>query len=333
VIDPRRTANAALGYPQTYAYGFFEDLIIFTIRPIPTLMGRGEARFLTSCNMVVDLISDVTEPRSLVAWNYKSRTEVNSVSTSGNNRGPNAMVLQRGRCDQGAHTIIFKKGIWNMYTLDPTQLWDHWGGMHVSVHWTDEPNGSRVWGEQVPEPNYPIVKFPDFTILRSLAQPGQLFVVFGGAKFRIPTPETTGLALGLNIAAARLERADLVNSIPTDPVDRTVLRELSDSAIYVVFGGVKFQLPDSATINRLGFGSVPVRVIPDGGLNQLSRVPLDFTLLQEESATDPNPNPTFVSASGILRPISNFAQSCFAPKHRHVVPGGALALLPRGPAF
>ena len=58
----------------------------------------------------------------------------------------------------------------------------------------------------------------------------------------------------------------------------------ANGAIWVIFGGARFHVPDPATLNRLYPGKSVINVAT-GGVNGFSTVPVDGTLLREESST------------------------------------------------
>jgi hypothetical protein len=60
-----------------------------------------------------------------------------------------------------------------------------------------------------------------------------------------------------------------------------LLRE-ANGAIWVVFGGARFHVPDVPTLERL-YGGTPIIQVATGGVNWLSQVPVDGTLLREEN--------------------------------------------------
>jgi hypothetical protein len=74
-----------------------------------------------------------------------------------------------------------------------------------------------------------------------------------------------------------------VNGLATIPVDGTLLRE-ENGAIWVVFGGARFHVPDPATLARL-YGGKPIDQLWNGGPEILGTIPVDGTLLREETST------------------------------------------------
>jgi hypothetical protein len=65
------------------------------------------------------------------------------------------------------------------------------------------------------------------------------------------------------------------------PTDRTLLRE-ENGAIWVIYGKAKFHVPDPATLARL-FPDLPTLEIWNGGLDNVTLVPVDGTTFREES--------------------------------------------------
>jgi endonuclease/exonuclease/phosphatase family metal-dependent hydrolase len=64
--------------------------------------------------------------------------------------------------------------------------------------------------------------------------------------------------------------------------DGSLLRERSASAIHVVAGGARFEVPDMDALNRLYFSGEAVNVVDDGALAELPLLPCDGTALREE---------------------------------------------------
>src|SRR6185503_8508430 len=98
-----------------------------------------------------------------------------------------------------------------------------------TFRWAADDVGTGLWGPDTPPRGSPGVRFADGTLVSSSAQPGVVFIVFGGAKFAVNATAITGL--GLNLAQTRVEPADIVNRMPSAPIDFTLLRELSQAQI------------------------------------------------------------------------------------------------------
>jgi hypothetical protein len=176
VWDPRRTAGE---FPMSFGYKMAWDIVIITI---------DKTFSLTNCQMLVGLEAGpgITWQKDILAWNYFLGGPVASVTTVDQNTGPNFMLIQKGNCLTGAHTLLLRKlmntQMTGLYTLQSADLWTFWGGKKVTLTWVKDDGGSGVWEPDTPPIVYPVVQFPDGTLLRSSAQPGVVFVVFGGCK-------------------------------------------------------------------------------------------------------------------------------------------------------
>jgi hypothetical protein len=105
--------------------------------------------------------------------------------------------------------------------------------------------------------------------------------------------------------------------------DGTLLKEQSNPAVYVVYGGAKFHIPSEEEFLALGFAWEAIRVEPDGALVSLPNVPRDGTLLKERSTP-----PVYVMRGGRKSHIPNeqrFEELGFAWSDIRVVPDGVLA--------
>jgi hypothetical protein len=67
------------------------------------------------------------------------------------------------------------------------------------------------------------------------------------------------------------------------PVQTTLLRE-ENGAIWVVYGGAKFHVPDPATFDAL-FSRMTLHQLWDNALVNIGDIPRDNTLLREKSST------------------------------------------------
>lgn len=75
--------------------------------------------------------------------------------------------------------------------------------------------------------------FPaDFTLIRELNSP-EVFVVFGGAKFQIPDPQTL-YNLGFTWSMVRVIPAGGMAKLRTVPIDGTLIKEQNDPRIFLV---------------------------------------------------------------------------------------------------
>src|SRR5262249_41926006 len=105
------------------------------------------------------------------------------------------------------------------------------------------------------------------------------WVIFGGAKFHVPDMPTLNRLFGGQTILQLWNGAP--DSIPTAPVDGTLLRE-DNGAIWVIFGGAKFHVPHMPTLNRL-FGGQTIFQLWNNAPSDIPNIPVDGTLLQEES--------------------------------------------------
>lgn len=81
-------------------------------------------------------------------------------------------------------------------------------------------------------------------------------MIFGGAKFHVPSPEV--LRRLYEPAMVRQLWNGAVDGIPTIPRDGTLLREEGDSQVFIMQGGRK--------VAATSFPQADVRVVWDGGL-------------------------------------------------------------------
>jgi hypothetical protein len=142
------------------------------------------------------------------------------------------------------------------------------------------------------------------------------WVIAGGARFHIPDAATRLRVFSGRVGIGLWNGATDV--IPTTPADGTLLRE-DNGAIWVIFGGARFHVPDSPTLVRL-FPRTPVFQLWDGALDGLGTVPKDGTLLKEES------NGQVLVMLGGQRHRARF----FSVSDVRVLWDGALAAIPEG---
>lgn len=128
----------------------------------------------------------------------------------------------------------------------------------------------------------------DGTLVRE--EDGTRSVVYGGARFTAPDLATYQRLFALQSFYVLWTGA--LGNIPTVPVDGTLLREES-GAIWVVYGGAKFHVPDPATLTRL-FPGRPAFQLWDGALGGIGPIPHDGTCLREEG----NPEQVYLVSGG-----------------------------------
>ena len=109
--------------------------------------------------------------------------------------------------------------------------------------------------------------------------------------------------------------------------DGSLVREANGPAVYVIFGGAKFWVPNPTVLQNYG-GWAAVSIVADGTLAALAAIPRDGTVLKELSGA-----PVYVIRSG---------QKCWIPNPTVLqkyggwsavrsVPDGGLASIPNGP--
>lgn len=341
VLDPRRTAGKG---PYHYAYGFAWDAVGVTVERKPGF---------SSCEMEVVLTSTLAQTKGIQTWNLYRNTWDNIISTSGGGQ-PVSMVIRRawgpGRaCGTGTDTVVLNRldgwpvGWKALYYFPPQDFWDFWGGCKVTFEWASDTIGSDVWGPATPLPTYPLVRKPDYTLMKETLPIGQAplySVVVGGAAFPIREGE-----MGFNSASPSIIPAV---PMPSTPADETLVRRWDRAEVYVIYGGYPFQIPDPQTLFNLGFDWSRVREIPSRGILQLNTMPIDGTLLREQKGTPRLGGPRhdlLPAASGVdpdvylvdnqeLRKISSTAameENCLPWRHVRTVPEISLAGLTPGP--
>jgi hypothetical protein len=198
VIDPRRTAGLGQYF---YGYEFGWDALIIRVGKFAT----------PGCSMTVDLRTALSEPKEIQSWNLFSNTFNDSIviPTVGVSNPRNSMTLTRAgssglACGAGTDTVVlcrhfaWPRGRTALYTFDPQDFWDFWGGRRVTFEWISDTIPQGNWGNQAPPIKYPVVQLPD----RALMMDGPRFrVVFGGTDFVVTNPAYL-TAMNLNTASA-----------------------------------------------------------------------------------------------------------------------------------
>ena len=178
VADPRRTAGPG---PYSYGYAFNWDGVVVKVARTPTL---------SSCQMTVVLSSTLAEAKEIQAWNMFNNNSVARIGSSSLGLVDSMLISKAGRpgqsCGSGADTVIlcryfaWPRGRTALYTFEPHDFWDFWGGCTVTFAWESDTRGSGLWGNQTPGPAYPIVGLPDGTLMKDAMGTG-FMIVFGGA--------------------------------------------------------------------------------------------------------------------------------------------------------
>jgi len=343
VLDPRRIAGA---YPFGFGYPFARDEVSIYVERRPGPSG---------CQMEVVLESAPgLNKKGILAWNFHGHTFVDYV---GNRAGDEtSMVIRkegiRGRaCGTGTDTVVL--GRWDLdpvgwqaqYYFPPQDFWDFWGGCKVTFEWTTDRRGSGLSGTQTPQPTYPGVRKPDYTLMRKDEtlrgiEFTSLFLVVGGAAFPIYEGE-----MGASSASPSIIPFE---SLPSTPADGTLVRQTNIEEVDVIYGGYPFPISDPQTLYGLGFDWRQVREIPSGGLKQLPGMPIDGTLLKQQKGTPrfEGPRHTFPGPAGggdpevylvdnqQLRHVTSteaMEENCLPWRHVRTVPEHTLASLEPGP--
>ena len=111
----------------------------------------------------------------------------------------------------------------------------------------------------------------DFTLVREWNRP-EVYVVFGGAKFRIPDPPTL-TTLGFDWSMVRLIPAGGTSKLLTIPIDRTLIKEQHDPKVYVVDHQQLSWVKSPAVMDARCLPWRHVRVVPDTSLSTLPHGP------------------------------------------------------------
>jgi hypothetical protein len=357
VIDPYRTAGPG---PYNYAYAFSNDAVVITV----TRTSRPRR-----CQMEVELAasSGLGKAKQIQAFNNFNNASLKQIDQDPTGAVTN-MTIDKWKpgdaCGTGTDTLVLAQqgdfGPKVLYTFDGIDLWDFWGGCTVRFTW--QLDGARgLSGEDTPARRYPVVRLPDYTLMRNQAGTG-LSVVIGGTDFPADPGYLAAVASDTTDATARaildyqvrpgppaelapdapdvggwvvgppdpglLAGALPFTPLPALPADFTFVREWNRPDVYVVFGGAKFRIPDPATLTSLGFDWSMVRVIPASGALKLLDTPISGTLIKEQH--DPK---VYLVANDKLRWVTSPAvmeARCLPWRHVRTVPDTTLSTLPQG---
>lgn len=111
----------------------------------------------------------------------------------------------------------------------------------------------------------------DRTLIRQYDRP-DVYVVYGGAKFGIASPDTL-TALGFSWNDVAVAPSDSLDRVGTVPTEGTLLKELSNPAVYVVQNGQRRVFPDEQTFVALGHSWDRIGTVADGALAHLPEGP------------------------------------------------------------
>src|SRR5262249_26481951 len=145
-------------------------------------------------------------------------------------------------------------------------------------------------------PNTPLPPIPaDFTLVREWNQP-EVYVVYGGAKFRIPDPPTL-FSLGFDWSMVRVIPAGGTSKLLTIPIDRTLLKEQHDPRVFHVENQALRLVTSPAVMEARCLPWRPVRTVP---ANSLSALPhgLDVSRPQVAIPADSQPRASGSRVSG-----------------------------------
>ncbi len=153
----------------------------------------------------------------------------------------------------------WKQGVGDLLTTD--------GGARLpfAVHRTNHLNHAEaMWDPSLQQQVLSILEGirPEGSVVRE-ASAAPVFVLFGGAKFWIPSPAVLEKYGGWG--AVRVVPDGALTAVPVVPRDGTVLREMSSAPVYVMTGGQKHWIPNPTILQKYG-GWGAVRVVPDGAL-------------------------------------------------------------------
>jgi hypothetical protein len=98
----------------------------------------------------------------------------------------------------------------------------------------------------------------------------EVYVLFGGARFWLPSPEWVSRYGGWGQVHTYPDGA--LMTIPTIPKDGTLLREWSSPEVWVITAGQKRWVTAPPLLNQFGGWSM-VRIVPDGALASITRGP------------------------------------------------------------
>jgi hypothetical protein len=160
---------------------------------------------------------------------------------------------------------------------DFTLMVDNAGNFSLVFGGTDFPVSpsalslTAIWGvsQSAAIPAVPLPPFPaDFTVVRELFRPREMYVVYGGAKFRI-RDKATLINLGFSVSQVRKLPPGGTAKLKRTPIDGTLLREQHDQKIYLVDNGKLRQVASQAVMEARCLSMRNVRVVPDKTLAAL----------------------------------------------------------------
>ena len=139
----------------------------------------------------------------------------------------------------------------------------------VDPGWERTRIRARAFPANPPIPFFQLPAIPaDFTVLREYNRP-EVFVVFGGAKFLFPDPQTL-MALGFTWNDVRVIPRGGTSKLRAVPIDGTLIKEQHDQSVFLAYNGqLRFASP--AVMEATCLPSRLVRTVPDTTLAALPR--------------------------------------------------------------
>ena len=173
----------------------------------------------------------------------------------------------------------------------------------------------------------------DGTLLQEAGSP-TVYVVYAGARFAIPNPDTL-YAMGLGYAPVHTIAPGSLNQIPTVPREGTRLAELGGATEWQITAGAKFTVPSPEVRDALiGAGALEGQLytVPPGALAQIPMTPHDGSRVREVSS-----GAEWQIAAGAKFPLpdakvrNQLVRKGALEWRLNIVPDGALAALPTAP--
>jgi hypothetical protein len=158
-----------------------------------------------------------------------------------------------------------------------------------------------------------------------------LYVLYSGAKFRIPSPEALA-AMGRNPGDHWIVADGQLSMVADIPWDGTLVQEAGSGAVHVVYAGAKFPVPTPEALYALGLGAQRVQLLPPGGLDQISNLPREGSWFREYSSIaewQMTAGARFELPSPEVR--DGLIGAGALESLQYVVPDGALANIPTTP--
>jgi hypothetical protein len=155
--------------------------------------------------------------------------------------------------EEGTAEIYVIYGGTKFYIPDPPTLQRLFGNNPTVVN---VPRGTLAQVPPVPH---------DGTLIKELD--GRIHVVYGGAEFYIPDPQTFQVLFGDRPVVTVPHGA--LAQVPPVPRDGTLFRELGNGKVYAIRVGTKYWIATPEEFRRLGLLEAEVRTLPQGSLNGL----------------------------------------------------------------